>query len=340
MFEATLLDSALLRAPLLKPIDRLVSLGAGVLGFLAALLSLPMVLVPHGAKALLAESVMAGMACLLSALMLCYVHADARRLGLRVWVWSGVTLCFSLVGFLAYLAYSASRAGDWRRAALPLAYVLEVGLVSVLVLVPLISTGALPKMTALADILPLPPAPPLGSQHPPAETRSVRHVTAQQILNQPPAIPSTVKRIADPPEPPQPVAFEGFGVRGGVPNGVYNSVLTAGNALPPPPLPAAKRTQRAPTRVGGQVEAAKLIWQPMPPYPPLARMARIQGAVRLEAVIGTDGTVQNLKVLAGHPLLVKAATDAVSRWRYQPTLLNGEPVEVLTEVLVTFNLAE
>jgi len=69
-------------------------------------------------------------------------------------------------------------------------------------------------------------------------------------------------------------------------------------------------------------------------------MARIQGAVRLEAVIGTDGTVQNLKVLAGHPLLVKAATDAVSRWRYQPTLLNGEPVEVLTEVLVTFNLAE
>jgi len=86
------------------------------------------------------------------------------------------------------------------------------------------------------------------------------------------------------------------------------------------------------------VEAAKLIFQVKPEYPPLAKMARIQGVVRLEAVISTGGTIRNLRVLAGHPLLVKAAIDAVARWRYQPTLLNGDPVEVITEIDVNFTL--
>ena len=91
--------------------------------------------------------------------------------------------------------------------------------------------------------------------------------------------------------------------------------------------------------LGGQVEAAKLIYKPTPDYPPLAKMARIQGSVRLEAIIAKDGTIQDLKVLSGHPLLVKAALDAVKQWRYQPTLLNGEPVEVVTEIDVNFTLA-
>jgi len=88
------------------------------------------------------------------------------------------------------------------------------------------------------------------------------------------------------------------------------------------------------------VENAKLLFQPKPEYPPLAKMARIQGTVRLEAVISKDGTIQDLKVVSGHPLLVKAALEAVQRWRYQPTLLNGEPVEVITEIDVNFTLAE
>jgi protein TonB len=92
--------------------------------------------------------------------------------------------------------------------------------------------------------------------------------------------------------------------------------------------------------VGGQVEAAKLIYHPAPLYPPLARMARIQGTVRLQAVIGTNGTIQNLQVLSGHPLLVNSAMQAVAQWRYQPTLLNGEPVEVQTEIDVNFILSE
>ena len=69
-------------------------------------------------------------------------------------------------------------------------------------------------------------------------------------------------------------------------------------------------------------------------------MARVQGTVRLEAVINTEGTVESLRVVSGPPLLVKAAFEAVSQWRYQPTLLNGEPVEVTTEIEVNFTLGE
>jgi protein TonB len=93
-------------------------------------------------------------------------------------------------------------------------------------------------------------------------------------------------------------------------------------------------------RVGGIVSAARLIYQPKPEYPEFAKMTRTEGVVEFEAVIGKDGTIEELKVLRGHPLLVKAALDAVRRWRYQPTLLNGEPIEVVTEITVNFKLAE
>jgi protein TonB len=93
-------------------------------------------------------------------------------------------------------------------------------------------------------------------------------------------------------------------------------------------------------RRGGDVIAAMALYQPKPVYPPLARMARIQGTVVLQAILSRDGTIQDLKVLSGHPLLVQAALDAVRTWRYQPTLLNSEPVEVLTEIDVKFTLEE
>ena len=132
------------------------------------------------------------------------------------------------------------------------------------------------------------------------------------------------------------------GVPGGVPGGSSGGVIGGiiggvGNAPPPPP-PKAATPKRI--RVGGQVESAKLIFQPKPEYPPLAKMARIQGTVRLEALISKDGSIANLKAISGHPLLLKSALEAVQRWRYQPTLLNGEPVEVVTEIDVNFTLAE
>jgi periplasmic protein TonB len=87
------------------------------------------------------------------------------------------------------------------------------------------------------------------------------------------------------------------------------------------------------------VQQANLIRQVKPPYPPLAKQARIQGAVVLEAVISKQGGVENLRVISGHPLLIQAALDAVKQWKYKPTLLNGEPVEVVTTVTVNFNLS-
>ena len=84
------------------------------------------------------------------------------------------------------------------------------------------------------------------------------------------------------------------------------------------------------------VQSAKLVKQAKPLYPPLAKQARIQGKVMLNAVIGKDGAIQNLTVASGHPLLVQAALDAVRQWVYQPTLLNGEPVEVVTQIEVNF----
>jgi periplasmic protein TonB len=95
-----------------------------------------------------------------------------------------------------------------------------------------------------------------------------------------------------------------------------------------------------PLRVGGNVQAVNLINKVTPAYPPLAKQARIQGAVRFNATIGTDGTVKNLELVSGHPLLAAAAQEAVKQWVYKPTLLNGQPVEVETQIDVNFSLSE
>ncbi len=84
---------------------------------------------------------------------------------------------------------------------------------------------------------------------------------------------------------------------------------------------------------------ANLVHRVQPAYPPLARAARIQGAVVLQAIISKNGTIQNLQVLNGHPMLVRAAIDAVQQWRYRPYFLNGEPVEVETQITVNFILS-
>lgn len=102
----------------------------------------------------------------------------------------------------------------------------------------------------------------------------------------------------------------------------------------------APRTKPSFIRVSNGVQAAKLLQQIKPAYPQLARAARISGTVRLQAIIGRDGTIRNLQLVGGPPLLVAAALDAVSRWVYKPTLLNGEPVEVFTEIEVNFTLSQ
>jgi protein TonB len=81
-----------------------------------------------------------------------------------------------------------------------------------------------------------------------------------------------------------------------------------------------------------------LISRVQPIYPQLARQTHTEGTVRFTAIIGRDGSIQNLTLISGHPLLNQAAADAVRRWRYRPTILNGEPVEVVTEIEVHFIL--
>jgi len=93
-------------------------------------------------------------------------------------------------------------------------------------------------------------------------------------------------------------------------------------------------------RIGGNVQAANVINNVKPIYPPLAKQARIQGTVRFNVVINKDGTIQDIQVESGHPLLAEAALDAVRQWTYKPTLLNGEPVEVATVVDVNFTLSQ
>ncbi len=107
---------------------------------------------------------------------------------------------------------------------------------------------------------------------------------------------------------------------------------------PPPPVKRKSTPKRS--RVGGNAAKARLTHQVRPQYPPLARQARIQGTVKLSAVISKDGTIQKLEVLSGHPLLVPAALAAVKQWRYRPTLLSGDAVEVLTNIDVNFTLSE
>jgi periplasmic protein TonB len=113
-----------------------------------------------------------------------------------------------------------------------------------------------------------------------------------------------------------------------------------GTGIQPPPLTQAVSPKLTPPPVPilvtGGVQSAKLVFGPRPAYPPLARDTRTQGVVKIQAVIGRDGSIRNLQVLSGPPLLIGAAMAAVQQWRYQPTLLNGQAVEVLTEIDVNF----
>lgn len=102
--------------------------------------------------------------------------------------------------------------------------------------------------------------------------------------------------------------------------------------------PTARGTTSKRLRVPGEIEAAKLTSRTQPEYPQIAVMARIQGMVRLQAIVGQDGTIQDLKVLSGPAMLLKSSLEAVSKWRYQPTVLKGKPVEVETEIDVNYAL--
>jgi protein TonB len=229
-------------------------------------------------------------------------------------------------------------------------FLAQLVVIAVAILIPMIYFDALPKSQLTSFLVAPPPPPP--PPPPPAAAPKVVKVIPRQFdagrLMAPKAVPKEVARIKEEELPPPSSGGVVGGVPGGVPGGtaggviggIIGSVPTAAPPPPPPPPAAPKPVTPQRIRVGGNVQQAKLIRQPKPVYPPLAKQARISGVVKLNAIIGKDGTIQNLTVASGHPLLVPAAMEAVKQWVYQPTLLNGEPVEVVTQIDVNFTLSQ
>lgn len=235
------------------------------------------------------------------------------------------------------------RRGPW---ATVFSFVLQVGLLGVLVLIPLIFTEALPKQQLMGYLVAPPPPPP--PPPPPAAATPVTKAAPKPVVTEidngrlkaPTKIPPKITRVVEDETP----ASSGGGVpggvvggvpggqAGGVPGGVLNSIVSS----TPTAVPKAATPRRI--TVSSGVTAGLLARKVQPTYPPLARQARVSGSVVLQAVISKSGSIENLKVISGHPMLVQSALDAVRQWKYRPYFLNGEPVEVDTTITVNFTL--
>ncbi len=245
----------------------------------------------------------------------------------------------------AFVENGGSPRKSWSLVASFLAQSLLVGAA---VLIPLLTTNALPAQQWVGLLLapPLPPAatPAPRAPEPPRQPKLQR--ADDSVFRAPAVIPERVALLTDAEEPRTSVSEgidRGPGVVGAVP-GVPGGILSLNNwqlEAKPPPAPAPPQPKDPAPRlveVGGKVQAAKLIQKVEPAYPQIARQARISGTVRLEAIVAADGRIRELKVISGHPLLIASAIDAVRQWRYQPTLLNDIAVEVHTHIDVNYTL--
>lgn len=205
---------------------------------------------------------------------------------------------------------------------------------SLLLLIPLLTIQGptqLPWFDSPPVLLPPPaPAPAPGDQRP-IHPSNIN----ERELQQPVTIPLTIADVNE-----QPVAsspdVSNLGVARSTRTGRSGVDASTGFSMeaapPPPPLPT------HPLKVSHWAEG-NLIYRVQPLYPPIARQARVQGAVALRAIISKTGTIENLVVVRGHPMLSTAAIEAVKQWRYRPYLLNNEPIEVETEITVNFVLS-
>ncbi len=239
------------------------------------------------------------------------------------------------------LIESGGRLKSKRGVTTALSFVLQMALVGILVLVPLLFTEALPKtqlMTFLVAPPPPPPPPPPPAAAPVKIVKTVQTDIVNGQLRTPTKIPEKVQMIKED-EPPPMVASGGVvgGVPGGIPGGQMGGVIGGIISSTPVAVPKVATPQRV--RVSQGVTQGLLIRRVQPNYPPLARQARIQGTVLLQAEISKDGTIENLRLISGHPMLAPAAIEAVKQWRYKPYILNGEPVEVETQITVNFTLS-
>jgi protein TonB len=215
-------------------------------------------------------------------------------------------------------------------------FALQTLAIAILLMLPLIYTEAIPRLhlVSMSAALPPPGPPPMGSHYPNTGIRQSNMFDG--LVVSPPNIPIAVKPVIDDSPPEEGVACS-ICVPGGMGPASNTNAIPGGlgittTVMPPPPRPA------PPPRISHMMEG-NLIYKVQPVYPPLARQARIQGSVFLRAIISRTGTIENLSVISGHPMLVGAAIEAVHQWRYRPYILNDERVEVETQVTVNFSLS-
>ena len=240
------------------------------------------------------------------------------------------------------LIESGGRLKTKRGITTVVSFSLQVLLIGVLVLIPLLFTEALPKqqlMTFLVAPPPPPPPPPPPAAVPIKVVKQIQSDLVNGQLRTPTKIPEKVQMIKEEEAPPPVMASSGVvgGVPGGVPGGQMGGVIGGIISSTPVAVPKVATPQRV--RVSQGVSQGLLIRKVQPNYPPLARQARIQGSVVLQAQISKQGTIENLQLVSGHPMLAPAALEAVKQWRYKPYFLNGEPVEVETQITVNFTLS-
>ncbi len=236
------------------------------------------------------------------------------------------------------------------RGGLFFSVVVHAVIVTLLIALPLIYYQAIPESDVLTYLFAAPPPEPAPPPAPPPTASPPARLPEQQVTQVVLQDFVTPDEIPDGLEPPDDVlvvdslAGLDLGSTGGIPGGAVgvpggDVVGPVGGfvpqAAPPPPPP---RNEKQPVVVGGQIQASKLIQKVLPAYPDLARRARVEGTVVLHAVIDEEGSVTDLEVISGRRLLREAAIDAVRQWKYSPTLLNGEPVPVVTQIHVIFKL--
>ncbi len=220
---------------------------------------------------------------------------------------------------------------------------LQTGLVAVAIILPMLHPELLQPKFEIPIYLPVRPKPPVVREKVAAVSGTARRTPVTLYVTSVPKGAPVLRRevgMADDAPDITGVAFSP-GLAGSY------SVIPGQGTLPPEPAPtkpepvrAKAEAPRGPVHVSTGVQSALLVFGPKPVYPPLARAARVQGVVRLQAVISTDGEIRNLQLIGGPPLLVNAALEAVKQWRYRPTTLNGSAVEVITEIDVNFTLSQ
>jgi len=237
----------------------------------------------------------------------------------------------------AMIEESASDRGK-RATKAGLAFALQATILGVLLLIPLLFTEGLDlyKVSAVMLVAPPPPAPP-----PPLAMRAQAVVPKQALLHPqlttPTVIPKKISVSAPDAGGPAPmIADSDAGVPGGIAGGVLGGIGT-GPAPPPPPTPAAKPHE--PGRIFSGMKEPALIYAPPLVYSPIARQAHIAGTVVIEAVIDEKGNVTQVHVVSGPPLLLDSALKAVAGRKYQPTILDGQPVSIRFDVRVEFRLS-